>query len=231
MNINYHKIRILFKKIPILRYLIKKILHIFRKIDEENKIRVLNSIPIFLLSKAHIKNTKILLNRSELLHLLPKYGVVAELGVASGNFSSEILNICNPKKLYLVDTWSPNSTEGTMQEVEEKFKNQINNRSVVILNSSSLNVVKQFNDVTFDWIYIDTDHSYKTTISELRLWASKIKDTGIIAGHDYDMGSWVHGYKYGVIEAVNQFCVEENWQIIYLTACHHEVVSYAIKKI
>lgn len=231
MNASYYKIKSLVKKIPLLNYLIKKIQYIFRKIDEDNKTRVLNSIPVFLLSKIHIKNTRILLNRNELLHALPKNSVVVELGVASGKFSSEILNICNPKKLYLVDTWSPNSTEGTKQEVEEKFKNQIKDHSVSILNSSSLDVVKQFNDSTLDWIYIDTDHSYKTTISELRLWASKIKDTGIIAGHDYDMGSWVHGYKYGVIEAVNQFCVEENWEIVYLTACHYEVVSYAIKKI
>lgn len=231
MNDSYYKIKSLVKKVPLLNYLIKKILYFFKKIDEENKTRILNSIPVFLLSKIHIKNTRILLNRRELLHSLPKNGIVAELGVASGKFSSEILNICNPEKLYLVDIWSPKRVEGSKQEVEEKFRNQINNQTVTILNSSSIDVVKRFDDNTFDWIYIDTDHSYNTTISELRLWASKIKDAGIIAGHDYDMGSWVHGYKYGVIEAVNQFCVEQNWQIIYLTACHYEVVSYAIKKI
>ena len=45
------------------------------------------------------------------------------------------------------------------------------------------------------------------------------------------MGNWLKSYRYGVIEAVHQFCVENNWQIILLTADQTENLSFAIKRI
>ena len=49
-------------------------------------------------------------------------------------------------------------------------------------------------------------------------------------GHDYIMGNWIDDIKYGVQEAVHQFCVEENWEIVYLTARIGENTSFGIKK-
>ncbi|MEX0773138.1 MAG: class I SAM-dependent methyltransferase, partial [Balneolales bacterium] len=82
----------------------------------------------------------------------------------------------------------------------------------------------------FDWIYIDTDHSYETTRDELRLYASKVKQGGIIAGHDYVKGNWITTYRYGVIEAVHEFCVNNDWELIYLTAEPIENQSFAIRR-
>ena len=73
----------------------------------------------------------------------------------------------------------------------------------------STDAIGDFEDSTFDWIYIDTDHSYELTYKELRGYAPKVKPDGIIAGHDYSMGNWIDAYRYGVIEAVNEFCVQE----------------------
>jgi len=50
-------------------------------------------------------------------------------------------------------------------------------------------------------------------------------------GHDYVMGNWIDDIKYGVQEAVHQFCVEENWEIVYLTVRIGENISFGIKKI
>ena len=58
-----------------------------------------------------------------------------------------------------------------------------------------------------------------------------MKEDGIIAGHDYMMGNWLKTLRYGVIEAVHQFCIEDNWQLIYLTADQTENLSFAIKRI
>ena len=43
-----------------------------------------------------------------------------------------------------------------------------------------LTIIFDFKDDYFDWIYIDTDHSYPTTIGELEAYAPKIKENGII---------------------------------------------------
>ncbi|QLL84250.1 class I SAM-dependent methyltransferase [Aeromonas caviae] len=82
----------------------------------------------------------------------------------------------------------------------------------------------------FDWIYIDTTHSYELTRDELHGYANKIKPDGIIAGHDYMQGNWHAQCRYGVIEAVHEFCVTKNYRIRYLTMDISESLSFAIEK-
>ena len=95
----------------------------------------------------------------------------------------------------------------------------------------STDTALEFEDGYFDMIYIDTDHSYATTRDELAAYLPKMKPDGIIAGHDYSLGNWVTGYRYGVIEAVHEFCVAHDWELLYLTAEPLERQSFAIRKI
>ena len=68
------------------------------------------------------------------------------------------------------------------------------------------------------------------TAAELRAYAPKLKPGGIMAGHDYSMGNWVKGFRYGVIEAVHEFCVEHDWELRYLTVQRLERPSFAISR-
>lgn len=189
-------------------------------------------IPQHAISKETIKNSRLLLNRLEMLKLLPKHGVVAELGVDKGGFSEQILNICEPSKLHLVDLWdSERYNQNKRKSVENKFKTQISSGQVEINIGYSTDVGQKFQDNYFDWIYIDTDHSYKTTIKELEIWKSKVKEDGVIAGHDYVIANWDGMVRYGVIEAVYEFCSKYNWEILYITMEHDYPPSFAIKKI
>ena len=65
-------------------------------------------------------------------------------------------------------------------------------------------------------------------VAELRAYAPKLRPGGIMAGHDYSMGNWVKGFRYGVIEAVHEFCVEHDWELRYLTVQRLERPSFAI---
>ena len=106
-----------------------------------------------------------LTTREELLDLLPKGGIVAELGVDEGDFSKTILEINKPKKLHLVDIWgSKRYNQEKRRKVETRFKKNIEANSLEINLGLSTEVGKEFQDNYFDWIYIDTAHSYKTTI-------------------------------------------------------------------
>ena len=184
------------------------------------------------LKPQNIQNLKTLLNREELLKSMPKNMVVAELGVDHGDFSELILKITSPQKLHLIDVWEGGRYHNGLNNiVETKFNKEIDKGQVEMNIGFSTEVLLNFPDNYFDWVYLDTDHSYKTTKEELDILKLKVKPDGIIAGHDYTIGNWVDHNRYGVIEAVNEFCVNENWEIIFLTVEADHYRSFAIKKL
>ena len=218
------------KKILFFDFFVKKIESMIKK----RKIYILSQIPIFQLEKKNISNLKIKLNRLEILKELKKSSICAELGVAYGEFSDQILEIVKPELLVLVDSY-PNKgnfvDEGNLKYIEKKYQKLAEEKKIQIINEDSVKAASMFEENFFDWIYIDTTHSYHQTLGELRAWKNKIKGDGYILGHDYIMGNWIDDIKYGVQEAVHQFCVEENWEIIYLTARIGENTSFGIRKI
>ncbi|MCB8999471.1 MAG: class I SAM-dependent methyltransferase [Bacteroidales bacterium] len=210
----------------------KKLYNYFLKLEKNKILNTEKKIPKQELNKKHISSLKPLLNREELLKNLPKNGIVAELGVDKGEFSKLIFDITSPSKLHLVDYWGDERyNQEIKKQVEEKFTKEISENKIEINLGLSTEVVQVFKDEYFDWIYIDTDHTYKGTKKELELYSKKIKPGGIIAGHDFIKGNWKSMFRYGVIEAVYEFCVKYDWEIIYLTLENGSHPSFAIRKI
>lgn len=206
---------------------INKIKNLFK-----SRLSVEDSIPKISLEKKHMQNCELLLNREELLNKIPKNSILAEIGVDEGDFSERLYKKCDPEYLYLIDLWSSKRYgEKKFNIVKNRFYDQLKKDEVKIFRDDSINVVSNFNDNFFDWIYIDTDHSFNTTYKELITWKSKVKRNGIISGHDYMMGNWKKTYRYGVIEAVHKFCVEYSWEMVFLTIDQTENLSFAIKRI
>lgn len=50
----------------------------------QNRVNIEKAIPVINLQQKHINNLKAVVNREELLKLLPKHAVVVELGVDHG---------------------------------------------------------------------------------------------------------------------------------------------------
>jgi len=210
----------------------KIIYHSARHFVRKNNHAVAKEIPFYELETKHVANTKVLANRTDLLKLMPKGGVVAELGVFLGDFSKQIIEHTNPSKLHLVDVWASKRYNDSLRlQVEEKLKSEIATGQVEINLGLSTEVVGKYANNYFDWIYIDTDHSYATTKAELEHYAPKIKEGGIIAGHDYIIGNWNGVIRYGVVEAVHEFCVKNNWEILYISTEKEINPSFAIKKL
>jgi predicted O-methyltransferase YrrM len=210
----------------------KNIRNIFAAEIKKERAEILKNIPHFDLQEIHIKNLRVLPNRLNLLEVLPKQGIVAEIGVNKGAYSKEIIFRTAPKKLHLIDAWDTDRFhDGIQKLVENTFKDEIESGVVEINRGYSTKVGSQFPDGYFDWIYLDTDHSYKLTKNELVLYADKMKPGGVIAGHDFVMGNWRDGIRYGVMEAVYEFCVLYDWELIYLTIESTNSSSFAIRKI
>ena len=178
-----------------------------------------------------MENLIVLPDRLALLKELPQNGVVAEIGVAEGEFATAIQEACTPAKLFLVDQWNTaRYSASMMRAVYQRFEKPISEGKIEVVRDQSVRAAGKFPDSYFDWIYLDTDHSYETTKRELEAYASKIKPGGIIAGHDFMQGNWVKGLRYGVIEAVYGFCVRHQWELVYLTLDFQESLSFGIRK-
>lgn len=180
----------------------------------------------------HLENTIVLPNRDSLLDKLTKNGIIAELGVDKGDFSAKILARCNPASLYLIDTWDT-SRYGVdkFDYVTDRFKDLIIEGKASVFRINSIEAATEFSDYYFDWIYIDTDHSYETTLRELYAYKNKVKVGGYIAGHDFVKGNFHALIKYGVIEAVTEFCTKENWELAFITIENNGNSSFALKQI
>ncbi|NDC63997.1 MAG: class I SAM-dependent methyltransferase [Planctomycetia bacterium] len=170
-------------------------------------------------------------NRGALLEALPKGGIVAELGVAEGDFSEQILRRVKPARLHLVDAWDSDRYLPGYDRVRERFAAEIASGQVAVHRGYSTDVVSRFDDASFDFIYIDTTHMYDLTLDELRLAAAKVKPDGCIGGHDFTAGDLIRPLMYGVIQAVNQFCRESGWRYRYLTLETHAHFSFCLEKI
>jgi len=199
----------------------------------ERRKDIEDSIPKLNLQQKHINHLKVLLDRQSLLDALPAGAVVAEIGVNEGEFSEMILKTTKPSKLHLVDAWGDPTryTDDLKLKVKDKFKAEIAAGKVEINVGFSTDVLAKFPDRYFDWVYVDTDHTYTTTAAELGILRTKMKPGGIIAGHDYTLGNWISGFRYGVIEAVHELCVKDDWELVYLTSETHQCRNFAIRKL
>lgn len=132
-----------------------------------------------------------------------------EIGVAYGANSYSILKNTRVKKLYGIDSYKHiQNYEDPMNYSQEDFNSlylyvtnkfkYLKNRYTLI-RKSSFEASKVIENKV-DLIYIDADHSYKGITQDLYLWFQKVKDGGIMSGHDYD-----HRDFPGVTKAVNKF--------------------------
>jgi predicted O-methyltransferase YrrM len=183
------------------------------------------------LTNVHTHGCKVLPDRLALLDHLPKGGVVAEVGVADGGYSREILERNRPRVLHLIDLWDSDRYLRGLNLIRREHAALIDIGTVRIHQGKSTDILATFPDASFDWVYIDTDHSYELTSAELRIAAQKVKDHGFIAGHDFCAGNVIAPWPYGVIEACHMFCVEAGWQYRYLTLDQRGRHSFALSRL
>lgn len=197
----------------------------------EARATLKRSHPHVTLREENLAGARLLPNREYMLELLPAGAVAAEVGVAYGDFTREILTRAKPGKLHLVDAWELGRYSPGKAAVETAFKSEIDAGKVEINQGLSTDSLIKFDDDYFDWIYIDTNHGYETTRDELKISAAKVKKSGRIMGHDFVNGNIITPWPYGVIEACHEFCVDAGWRYEFLTMEAHGHFSFSLVKI
>jgi len=177
------------------------------------------------LNEIHLKNCKVVPNREAILHQMKKGGIVAEVGVQEGVFSKSILQICEPKELHLIDY------SLIYFSIDKKYKSEIADGQVKLHEGDSSVAISKFPDEYFDFIYIDADHAYPGVQRDIHAAKTKIKLDGFLLFNDYSYWSPGECINYGVVQAVNELCVTENWEMIYFAFGGYMYCDVAIRKL
>jgi hypothetical protein len=116
-----------------------------------------------------------------------KVGV--EIGVEEGIYSEKLCQA--GLKLFSVDPWLdyPGYRRWKMQDRLDKAyataKAKLAPYDCTIIRKTSMDALKDFEDGSLDFVYIDGHHGFKFVAEDLFEWTKKVKKGGIIAGHDY----------------------------------------------
>jgi hypothetical protein len=155
-----------------------------------------------------------------------------EIGVLHGDFSQMILKALQPDKLILVDPFETDdeliyddnslavySSESDFQNLLKRFEGGIFSGKITVIKNYSHKAFEDPANKDFwkaitgriDFIYLDACHLYECVKQDLNDWFPKLSKKGVMAGHDY-----INHADFGVIQAVDEFCKEQGFEIIIL---------------
>jgi predicted O-methyltransferase YrrM len=138
------------------------------------------------------------------------YPTAIEIGVFDGAsvafLANELKNLSSHFIIYAVDLWETAPSFGYDElpmtiQVWDDFQTRLEKDGlkpyVSPIKMPSVQAAMQFEDNTFDLVFIDANHTYPAVVNDLKAWIPKVKPGGIIAGHDY-------GEPCGVKQAVDE---------------------------
>jgi predicted O-methyltransferase YrrM len=145
----------------------------------------------------------------------------AEIGVLRGDTSAALLQQFPQLVLLMVDTWSSVPTNSSYARSHDSAARQhwaqhTANEQIaytrtefaadrrVLVRGKSTSAALVIADSSLDFAFIDADHTYDAVVADIASWWPKIRNGGILAGHDYGgrknrCGLW------GVSKAVDEF--------------------------
>ena len=147
---------------------------------------------------------------SNMVQQFPSDSVFVEIGVWKGKsavYMAEKIKESRKK----INFWAVDVFNGMNENPEDKdikagtllktyYKNiEPVKEFIQTLIGDSKELYTKFEDDSIDFLFIDGDHRYEGIKKDLQLWFPKIKNGGIIAGHDYEEPSC------GVKRAVDEY--------------------------
>jgi len=141
-----------------------------------------------------------------------------EVGVAFGGHSGAILETGGVDKLFGVDRYRHcggyDDPMNLSQPLFDRLAKRVGDRlscfgnRFELIREDSEEAGKRFDDHSLDFVYLDADHSEAGVWKDLCTWAIKVREGGIIAGHDYGHPDFA-----GVKRAVDRFFSRFGWTV------------------
>lgn len=151
------------------------------------------------------------INRKIMAETLCELGfkVGAEIGVAKGEHSVLLCQNIPDLKLYCIDAWEHyqgyrDYLTARLNFFYEETQKVLAPYNCVIIKKFSMDAVKDFEDRSLDFVYIDAAHDFRHVVDDIDDWSKKVKKGGIIYGHDYKRSKNPR-LRQEVIDAVNGY--------------------------
>ncbi len=143
-----------------------------------------------------------LTNRRTLIESLGSdFTKAVEVGVRTGWFSKYILDNTS-MHVTAIDPWEDNQELSNSTQVYKECQERLSvyGDRCTLLKAYSPQCSEEFANESLDFVYIDALHDYDSVKSDMEAWFPKIKQGGILAGHDYSLQDWP-----GIFTAVEEF--------------------------
>jgi len=149
-------------------------------------------LPSNRFGKIEIPNTK----RRELPDFFVEMGYKkgVEVGTYRGDFTRHFAS--KELEIYTVDPWMSYSEYGHPRVHSQERQDKIYARAkrclapypnAHIIKKTSMEAVKDFENESLDFVYIDGHHGFKWVTEDIYEWSKKVKIGGIVSGHDYGL--------------------------------------------
>ena len=106
-------------------------------------------------------------------HGMNKDHIILELGVNDGVSTSLFSHYC--KEVIAIDLISTGKLERKLKE----------NPNIIFKKGDIKEIIPGLPDLYFDFVYIDANHDKEFVLGDINISLPKLKDSGIICGHDY----------------------------------------------
>jgi len=153
-----------------------------------------------------------------------------EVGTDTGRYAKDLCEGLANLKLTTIDPFLP-YTEGDEIKDEQRSEaiyleavERLKNFNCEVVRKTSMEAIKDFEDNSLDFVFIDGNHEYEYVLEDITEWSRKVKVGGIVYGHDYTENK---NRKYGVIEAVNKYVSDNNinpWFVLH-TPSHNKPIK------
>ena len=132
----------------------------------------------------------------------PKNACFIEIGVWLGKSACYMAELLKERdsnnKFYCLDHFMGEINATDQQDIVKKNQGNVYNLFIDNMTQAGVqnyytplkdfakNAAYKFPDKSFDFIFLDAEHTYGCVKNDLETWYPKLKDNGIFAGHDYN---------------------------------------------
>lgn len=120
----------------------------------------------------------------------------AEIGTDQGEYAEVLCKANSDLELVCIDPWKAEAYEKNEQPeskenqefFDKRYQETINRLAlynVSILRTTSMEALKEFDDNSLDFVYIDGNHDFLNVTQDMHYWYKKVRPGGILAGHDF----------------------------------------------
>lgn len=115
----------------------------------------------------------------------------AEIGVRKGMFSKWLALKVKGLKLYCVDPYVSYEEyweyrdQKELDSICEQAHQRLRKLNCEFVKKFSMDAVKDFEDNSLDFVYIDANHAFEYVVNDIAEWSKKVRPGGVVSGHDY----------------------------------------------